>query len=59
MGLRVALLYAPGEGEERGWRTPARCTTAAILAHNVEDEMARGGLPCEGPSTVDRGRSGA
>jgi hypothetical protein len=39
----------------RGWRIPARCTTAAIMAHIAGDETARGGLPREGASTVDRG----
>jgi hypothetical protein len=41
--------------EMRAWRIPARCTTVAIMAHFAEHKTARGGLPREGASTVDRG----
>jgi hypothetical protein len=51
-GLKAGLLLAPEEGEERGWQTPARCTAATIMAHNAEDERARGRMLCGGVSIV-------
>jgi hypothetical protein len=45
----------PGREAAKNQQAPARCTTAAVMAHNAGDETARGGLPCESASRVHRG----
>jgi hypothetical protein len=50
---------ALGEGNDQGQQAPVRCIATALMAHSAEDETARGGVPCEGASTVNWGQSGA